>query len=71
MSVLILVGALIAIAILGAIIAVIAAVSGASAAIADEEDEEEISLQIMKEMGYHLRCSATYAILHKINMKCL
>ncbi len=41
MSVLILVGALIGIAVLGAIIAVIAAVSGASAAIADEEDEEE------------------------------
>ena len=40
MSVLILVGALIGIAILGALIAVIAAVSGASAAIVDEEDED-------------------------------
>lgn len=41
MGLLIFIGAVIGIAILGAIIAVIAAVSGASAAIVDEEDSEE------------------------------
>ena len=41
MGLLIFIGAVIGIAVLGAIIAVIAAVSGASAAIVDEEDAEE------------------------------
>lgn len=38
---LIFIGAIIGVAVLGAIIAVIAAVSGASAAIVDEEDNEQ------------------------------
>ena len=40
-GVLIFIGAIVGVAVRGAIIAVIAAVSGASAAIVDEEDEEE------------------------------